>query len=267
MKASGAAAAGGRRRVIKRIAGHGHHGGAWKIAYADFVTAMMALFMVLWLLASTDPKSRAEISRYFRTGILPNAELAARGGAQYVPPLMENTSTPPPGQASLEQAKSLEKSIREIATNHAELANIASRVRVITTAEGTLIEIVDEDGDGGLLFDSASARLKPSLEEFLETLTPILAERAEPIEIVGHTDARPFPAGATRSNWELSYERAAAARKIFEARGLPADRVVGVVGRGSATLLDPKRPYSATNRRLSVFLRKEMPTGGADPVM
>ncbi len=250
----------GRRRIVKKVAGHGHHGGAWKIAYADFVTAMMALFMVLWLLASTDQKSREEISQYFRTGILPDGDLAMNGGAQQVPSIIEKApAPPPPDDASLqEDIKSLRDAIEHVAENHIQLADIAARVRVVATDDGILIEIVDEDGHDGLLFDLSSARLKPGLIEFLEGLAPVLAARTETIEIHGHTDARPFAAGTPMTNWELSFDRAAAARKILEGAGVAPQRVVGVIGRGAATPLDPD-PFAARNRRLSVLLRYRPP--------
>ena len=121
-----------RRRVIKKVAAHGHHGGAWKIAYADFVTAMMALFMVLWLLASTDQKTREEISNYFRTGILPDAELAMNGGAQYIPSIIEKAPTPPaPTQQTIDEtAQSLQDAIARMAENHIDIAEMAGKVRV-----------------------------------------------------------------------------------------------------------------------------------------
>ncbi len=254
----------GRRRVVKKIQGHGHHGGAWKIAYADFVTAMMALFMVLWLLASTDAKARKEISNYFRSGIMPDSITTMSGGAQVVPSMIEQSPQSPTDPEMIETVRDLKQSIREVASTHSELAEIAARVRVVTTEDGTLIEIVDEDGGDSLLFDSSSARLKPQLATFLTVLAPVLADRVETIEILGHTDARPFAAGATKSNWELSYERAAAARKLLEAGGVEPTRIVGVIGRGSATPLDRTHPYAATNRRLSVLLRKHAPTAGVE---
>ncbi len=257
----------GRRRVVKKVAGHGHHGGAWKIAYADFVTAMMALFMVLWLLASTDQQSREEISRYFRTGIMPEGELAMNGGAQSVPSIIEKApAPPPPNQASLdEQVRSLRDAIQHVAENHIQLADLASRVRVVATEEGALIEIVDEDRGRGLIFDLSSAELKPPLVLFLGSLAPILAARPEVIELQGHTDARPFAAKTGRTNWELSFERAAAARKVLEASGIDPRRIVGVVGRGAATLLEPDDPLSARNRRLSILLRARPPVAGTQP--
>ncbi|HVV87461.1 MAG TPA: flagellar motor protein MotB, partial [Kofleriaceae bacterium] len=245
----------GRRRVIKKVAGHGHHGGAWKIAYADFVTAMMALFLVLWLLASTDQKSRNEIARYFRTGILPDAELAMSGGAQYVPSIIERSPTPPAPQTESisDAASSVKEQIDKLVENHTGLAELANKVRVTATEQGVLIEVVDDKNE--LLFDSASSRLNHPLEEFLQQLGPILASRREPIEIQGHTDARPFVSGAGKTNWDLSYERADAAREILEQNGLKPERIVGVIGRGSAVPLDQGDPFAARNRRLSVLLR------------
>lgn len=250
-----------RRRVIKKVQGHGHHGGAWKIAYADFVTAMMALFMVLWLLASTDTNARKEISQYFRTGILPKAELAMNGGAQQIPAIIEVSPVPPkPGDESIdEEVRSLKEAVQHVADNHVQLADVAARVRVVPTDDGVMIEIADVDGKQGLLFDTASSQLKPALVQFLQGLAPVLAARTETIELHGHTDAVPFPAGATRTNWELSYERAAAARKIFEKGGVRPERIVGVLGRGAATPLDPTQPFAAKNRRLSVLLRYHPP--------
>ncbi len=256
-----------RRKIIKKSGGHGHHGGAWKIAYADFVTAMMALFMVLWLLASTDSKSRKEIADYFRTGVLPDAELAMNGGATYVPSIMEKSGVPPPhGEQSLDdQARSVQKQIRTMADNHVDLAEVASKVRVVATPEGVLIEV--DDSDDGMLFETSSSALKPALRDFLVKLVPVLASRDAPIEIQGHTDAAPFPTGADKTNWELSFERASAARKILERAGLGRDRVVGVIGRGAAVPLLPDAPLSARNRRLSILLRSSPVASGAPPTI
>ena len=267
----------GRRRVIKKVVGHGHHGGAWKIAYADFVTAMMALFLVLWLLASTDQKSREEIAEYFRTGILPDAEMAMNGGAQYMPSIMERSPTPPKPESSSisDDANSVKEAIDLLVDNHVGLAELAGKVQVHATPEGVLIEVADDDA--ALLFDLASARLNLPLVAFLEALAPVLIGRKETIEIQGHTDARKFVSGADKTNWDLSYDRATAARLILERNGVKAERIVGVIGRGAAVPLDAADPYAAKNRRLSLLLRArppEVPRGagvqgapppGADP--
>ena len=254
-----------RRRVIKKVAGHGHHGGAWKIAYADFVTAMMALFMVLWLLASTDQKTREEISNYFRTGILPDAELAMNGGAQYIPSIIEKAPTPPaPSQQTIDEtAQSLQDAIARMAENHIDIAEMAGKVRVVATPEGVLIEANDDDE--GMLFDSSSSHLKPYLEAFLRELAPVLSARTEPIEIQGHTDAKPFARDANKTNWELSFERASEARKILERHGLDGARFSAVIGRAATQPAEPDHPYAAKNRRLTFLLRMVRPTPPRQP--
>ena len=249
----------GGRRVIKKVdGGHGHHGGAWKVAYADFVTAMMALFMVLWLLASTDDAARKEISKYFRTGVMPDGEMAMKA-AQFAPSLFgEEEGTPAPDDVKLalderaETAKSMSKKLGELAKQDAELANVMKSVRIEIQPDGVLIEAVDQDG--GLLFDSASAELKHPLEHFLEALAPILAKDGRRIEIHGHTDARPFAAGSRMTNWELSYHRAAASRDILTKAGVQEGNIDGGHARGSAHLFMPDNPLAAQNRRLSVKL-------------
>jgi chemotaxis protein MotB len=247
--------AGRRRRVIKKVAGHGHHGGAWKVAYADFVTAMMALFMIMWLLASTDQKSREEISRYFRSGILPEGSLAMNSAAQITPSVIERAPVPPPpGSETLEDdVDKLRAKIEDLARISEQMARVTRRVSIAADDRGIVIEVVD-DKDGGLLFDSSSSELKPALAQFLALLGPAIGEQAYGIEITGHTDAVPYAARARKSNWDLSYERAAAARAILETNGVRSTQVRGVIGRGAAEPFVPADPYSASNRRLSIVL-------------
>lgn len=251
------------RRRKKVQGGHGHHGGAWKVAYADFVTAMMALFMVMWLLASTDAASRKEISRYFRTGILPEGDLSMNRAAQVTPSVMEVSSIPPPpGEASLEDtsqiaAKQLGEGIERLAALDADMAQVIRNVRIRVVAEGVLIETVDEGK--GLMFDLASSRLSSSLEKFLRAFAPMVAKLGRPVEINGHTDARPFAAGSKLSNWDLSYERAAAARDILEKNGVPPSLVIGLLARGASQLYNPDDPLAPENRRLSFLLKTARP--------
>jgi chemotaxis protein MotB len=245
------------RRIIKKRGGggHGHHGGAWKVAYADFVTAMMALFMIMWLLASTDSKSRAEISRYFRSGILPEGSMAMNSAAQVTPSVIERSPTPPaPDKANVDvDVSKIEGQVKRIAEQGGPLAEIARQVSVKQTDEGILIEIVDEE-DGGLLFKISSSDLTPALAAFLKSMAPTIGSIMGKVEIHGHTDARPFVHGANKSNWDLSYERAAAARVILETSGLQPGQVDGVVGRAASQLYVPDDPYSARNRRLSILI-------------
>jgi chemotaxis protein MotB len=251
------------RRFKKVDGGHGHHGGAWKVAYADFVTAMMALFMVLWLLASTDAKSRKEISNYFRTGILPEGELSMNHAAQITPSVIEESGTPPPPEAQrtldakAATAKQISDKLGRLAAIDSELARVIKNVHIEQTPEGIVIDTVD-DSDG-LLFDVASAKLSESMQRFLRAFAPVIASLDKKIEINGHTDARPFAQGSRVSNWDLSYLRGAAAREILEASGMPADTVVGVFARGSTQLYVPDKPFAAQNRRLTFLIKIAKP--------
>src|SRR5690349_9457630 len=120
------------RKFKKKGGGHGHHGGAWKVAYADFVTAMMALFMVMWLLASTDSSSRKEIANYFRTGILPEGDMSMGRASQFQPAIIEETGKPPPGNnaQTLQQAKDLKSAIAAMAKGNSTLAKLVNQVTV-----------------------------------------------------------------------------------------------------------------------------------------
>lgn len=255
------------RRFKKVDGGHGHHGGAWKVAYADFVTAMMALFMVLWLLASTDQASRKEISNYFRSGLVEQVDLSTKGAAQTTsvfigsqapaPPMAAPMPTSPGADGGVDErqsmAEDLNKRLHRFAAVDGELAEVMRNVRIQVTNEGVLIEAVDEGK--GLLFDSASAKLNEPLERFLRTLGPALSTLGKPVEINGHTDARPFVGGSRISNWDLSYQRASSAREILVASGVGDQQVTGVFARGSSQLFVPGDPLAPQNRRLSILIK------------
>jgi chemotaxis protein MotB len=249
------------RRYKKVEGGHGHHGGAWKVAYADFVTAMMALFMVMWLLASTDAKSRKEISHYFRTGVMPESNVAVNEAAQLAPAVLEapelERHKDEPIEARASTAKEISEKLKTLGDLDPELARVIRNVNVTITPDGVLIETVDE-GDG-MLFDLASARLGEPLQRFLHAFAPVIAHIGRPIEINGHTDARPFVAGSPLSNWELSYQRAAAAREILETGGVRREQIVGVIARGHSQLYVPDQPFAAQNRRLSFLVKIAKP--------
>jgi chemotaxis protein MotB len=246
------------RKIKKVEEGNAHHGGAWKVAYADFVTAMMALFMVMWLLASTDQQTRKEISNYFRTGILPDGDLSMNRAAQLTPSVIQASPTPAaPGEEVLDEraetAKQLVGRLNRLAAVDPGLAQVMRNVHVEVNPDGILIEAVDEAQ--GLLFDLASAQLNEPLERFLRALGPALAALDRPIEINGHTDARPFVQGARLSNWDLSYQRAAAAREILEASGVAPRQIRGVFARGASQLYITADPLAPQNRRLSILVR------------
>jgi len=262
--AGGPAPSGGGPRIIiiKKKGGHAaHHGGAWKVAYADFVTAMMAFFMVLWLVSQTDQETRTELSDYFRTGVFTGAPSILNGGSG-----IQNrgyfdvvgSSHTQPDQITFERVSlAVRSKISQMVSEDPGLKDIRDQIKVSVTEEGLLIQILD--GGQNLLFDSSSAELKPKLVEILSRIAPVLARLSNQIQVHGHTDARPFPAGSGRSNWQLSFERADRARAILEKNGLRTGQVSGVFAHGATALLKPEEPFAAENRRLSILaVRKGM---------
>jgi chemotaxis protein MotB len=267
---SGAAAGGEKVKIIvkkKKGGGHGHHGGAWKVAYADFVTAMMALFMVLWLLTQADLQTRAAIAQYFRNPGLLNGGAgvtAARDKNAMVPPVMESLATEArkSEQKMLEnEAAELNVMLSELAGEHPDLREIAENLEVKVTESGIEIEMIDTDGS--LLFESASSQLKPAVVRVLEKLAPVLAQVPNPIHVGGHTDSTPFPAGSGKTNWDLSYERANSARLALQKAGLRPGQATRVEAYADSKPLDPERPEAAKNRRLSLLVARR--GGGGAP--
>ena len=257
------------RIIIKKKGGHGHHGGAWKVAYADFVTAMMALFMVLWLLSVADPKTKKDIARYFRDpGFLQGGSAMIvpgdDGGQSGKPAVMQSAPAPEAAKRAAEaeeatlqkEAKALKAELDRVASESTEMADLRKQVIVTVAPEGLQIQLVDKDGDHDLLFNLASAELKPALVALLKHIAVTLAKIDNPLVIGGHTDARAFVHGAGKTNWDLSYERASAARKILEVGPL-VGRVHRVTAYGSSEPFNVANPNAAENRRLTlVALRK-----------
>ena len=251
---------GGKVIVIKKKPkGHGHHGGAWKVAYADFVTAMMALFIVLWLLTQTDQSSREEIAEYFRTGTLPGGSLTIGRPAGSNPPLpvdiLEGKGAS--GFAALRRLKgSVEKLLAKSARDP-QLAKIAKNVTVMVSEQGALIELVDSSDD--LLFAVSSSELKPAVVKFLQQLGPLLGETGASLEVHGHTDARRYKE-SKKTNWDLSYERADSARRVLEQSGVKHGKINGVLAHADTQPYVAADPYAPQNRRLSILvLRDSMP--------
>ncbi len=271
---AGAAPSGGGARVIiikKKAKGHGgHHGGAWKVAYADFVTAMMAFFMVMWLLAQTDQATRQQLSEYFRTGVFSGAPSVLNGGSgiqnkAYFDVVGQSAIQPESAQFERVAAAVRAAMQRELSEDPS-LKKLAQQLKVSVTEEGLLIQILDGSGDD-LLFDRSSSELKPRLDQLLAVIAPILGRLDNKIQIHGHTDAKPFPTGSTRSNWQLSFERADAARLVLEKNGLQKGQIGGVFAHGSSALYNPKQPFAPENRRLAILaVRKGLETYAAQGV-
>ena len=257
MAGGGAASGGGPRIIIiKKKGGHAaHHGGAWKVAYADFVTAMMAFFMVLWLVSQTDQETRTELSDYFRTGVFTGAPSILNGGSGiqsrgYFD--VVGSSHTQPDQVTFERVSlAVRAKISQMLSEDPGMKDVRDQIKVSVTEDGLLIQILD--GGENLLFDSSSAELKPKLVDILGRIAPVLARLSNQIQVHGHTDARPFPAGSGRSNWSLSFERADRARAVLEKSGLRPGQVSGVFAHGATALMKPDEPFAPENRRLSIL--------------
>jgi len=241
--------------IIKKVKkGHGgHHGGAWKVAYADFVTAMMALFIVLWLLSQSDQSAREKISQYFRTGVLSGSTSVLNGGTGVEDKgyLDVKGANGEDEQTKLnDAAQNIREALKTLKASNADLAKLADQIKVSVTDFGLLIQIMD--GGDDLIFDISSAELKPALIQILQKLGPMLAKLDNQLQVHGHTDARPFPAGSNRSNWGLSFERADRARGVLEKSGVRAGQITGVFAHASNAPLvrDAKDPQ---NRRLAIM--------------
>lgn len=241
------------RIIIKRAKERhgGHHGGAWKVAYADFVTAMMALFIVLWILGAADQNLKAGIAQYFRDpgvfdssrGIIPKA--AGDG-------LHTGTDSPSTLQSLQDQMKEGLQALEEYSA-------IKGQVSIQMTPDGLLIEIADRDDQA--FFDLSSAKLKPIMRRVLKIVVEQLKENPYRIAISGHTDSRPYHNEAMYSNWELSSARALNTRRAMEELGLSSARVEKVVGYADKQLLDPDNPLNPANRRISILVLKNQAKG------
>jgi len=237
--------------IKKKAKGHAAHSAAWKVAYADFVTAMMALFIVLWLLAQTDKELQKELSEYFRTGVFSGAPAILEGGSGLLDKGFVDVQ-PDRMESSVQvNADAIKAVIQTVMLEYPQMKGMKDVVQVSVTADGLVIAFTDNSED--LLFDLSSSALKPPLIKVLEGITPVLVQTGYRIRIQGHTDARPFPPGSARSNWSLSFERADQARRILELNGFPEDKLVGVFAHGASAPLDAKDPKAASNRRLSLL--------------
>jgi chemotaxis protein MotB len=267
--------------IIKRVrkGGHGHHGGAWKIAYADFVTAMMAFFLLMWLLGSTTEGDKKGIADYFQSP-LKIALLASGSGAGDASHVVKGGGedmTRSAGQvkrgdidsrrktvnlqalkaeqlrAETARLEQLKQKVEQKIADSAKLAALKSQIRLDMTADGLRIQIVDENQRP--MFASGSAVVQPYMRELLREIGMVLAEVPNRLTLEGHTDAAPFAGGGLGyGNWELSADRANASRRELMSGGMPEDRVLRVQGLAASLPFDAKDPLSATNRRISIIV-------------
>lgn len=314
--------------VIKKKGGHGgHHGGAWKVAYADFVTAMMAFFLVMWLVNTADQSTKQNIAKYFRQpglfdegsgtplligegGILDKAFVPQRNKTERdyagkgedkrrLPPARKDDKeqvggfgpvqnavgqkhvegepleaaepqaaaepAPPPSpagaaaQAGGGGTGSEQFKLRDLAARVAdiikapELKEALGKLDVRLDSDGLLIEIMDTDQTS--MFASGSASITPAAQEAFVRVADLLAPLSNKIDVIGHTDAKPYSTRRGYGNWELSSDRANAARRLLETAGIPETRLAGVVGRAARDLRNPADPLNIENRRITLKVR------------
>lgn len=267
---------------VKKIAG-GHHGGAWKIAFADFATAMMAFFMVMWLMSSATPEQKKAISGYFQDpiGFTESASpyVIDLGGTptpapdRTLNPEMKDAPDAPesavdtedtPEQLEAKQAEQLaeqveqerlEMLLQELQTKvdeNPQLQKFKDQILFEITQDGLRIQIMDAENRP--MFDLGSARLQPYFEDILLILAETIKAVPNKISVSGHTDAKPFAGEGEFGNWELSANRANAARRALVAGGYPDERVARVVGYASSALFDRSDPFNSVNRRIDIIV-------------
>jgi chemotaxis protein MotB len=262
---------------IKKVAG-GHHGGAWKIAYADFVTAMMAFFLLMWLLGSTAKGDLQGIAEYFSTplkvamaggsGAGDSSSVIQGGGRDLTrkegqvkkgedPPLKKTYDLKGVQQEleriEADKLKGLKSRIEAAIEANATLKQFKKQLLMDITTEGLRIQIVDAQNRP--MFASAKAELQPYTRDILREIGRVLNDMPNKISLSGHTDATPYSTGDKGySNWELSADRANASRRELIAGGMEDGKVVRVVGLSSAVLMDQQNPLNPINRRISIIV-------------
>lgn len=275
------------RPIIKRrkkVEAAGHHGGAWKVAYADFVTAMMAFFLLMWLLNATTEEQRKGIADYFSPSI-PVAKISGGGDGLFEGATikaddlrteegigaLEPFRSDGPARNDEDEARMQEdlafarvESLLKGDSGESTAADpLLQHVTVRITDEGLVIELFDREGPP--LFAAGSARPSEKLLALLDLVAMVAGMLENAIAIEGHTDALPF-AGDGYDNWDLSADRALAVRRILAAQGVPEDRFRRVTGKGSAEPAIAEDPYAPQNRRIIVtFLRKTRPPARFTP--
>ncbi len=281
--------------VIKKVikGGGGHHGGAWKVAYADFVTAMMAFFLLMWLLNATTEVQRKGISEYFDPtpmevssntsgaggvmGGLTVSEVGSRAADNQ--PIVHNDQQPSPDadkpttKTELDVQKAAEEQLREelqkredaqfekvkeqieAAIQNSELKGLTKNLIIDMTPEGLRIQIVDRDGES--MFPTGSSVPYEKTVNLLGSVAAIIRQMPNQISVRGHTDSSPYSMGANYTNWELSADRANASRRVLLKSGINPKKLSNVVGKADTEHLKPEAPTDPQNRRISIILLRD----------
>jgi chemotaxis protein MotB len=231
--------------IIKKKSGHGgHHGGAWKVAYADFVTAMMALFIVLWLMGSSEKVKKA-VAGYFND---------PKGTANLLGTTMSGNGVAVTATKSDAMQKLKEKLEQEIQARK-ELVKLSKQIEITVTPEGLRIELIEDKN--GTFFQSGSARLSNNGQELLALLAGELKTLPNNLLIEGHTDATQYSSDASYTNWELSADRANSARRLLQQDGVRSDQVTQVRGYADQLLRVKNNPLDPSNRRISILVKNQ----------
>ncbi len=282
--------------VIKKIkrGGHGHHGGAWKVAYADFVTAMMAFFLLMWLLNATTEEQKKGIADFFDPtptivsdavsgagGVMGGLTVAKEGSRSSDVQPFTPTNVPPTQTAKSPEELTDEQLERERmereeqqfaetkrkieeAVENSDLKDLAKNLKVDMTPEGLRIQIVDQDGAS--MFPSGSAQPFEKTQKLLSKVAEIIRTLPNEVSVRGHTDGAPYGAGSSYTNWELSADRANSSRRVLEENGIPSSKLANVVGKADTDHFVKANPMDPQNRRISIILLRDSVTKGADNV-
>ncbi|MGA2569259.1 MAG: flagellar motor protein MotB [Terracidiphilus sp.] len=234
--------------IIKKKASHGGgHGGAWKVAYADFVTAMMALFIVLWLL-NTSKQVQEAVGGYFKDPRGTSKMVGTnRSGAENVAPLKK------------QDMQKLKEELLQSIHHLDQMDKLKSQIEITITPEGLRIELMESDK--GTFFELGSTKPTPALVELLQVLSRELGQLPNQVSIEGHTDSKPFSGRNDYDNWDLSTDRANQARKLMQAEGIRPGQVSQVRGFADQRLKLPDKPEDASNRRISLIVQYVVQNG------
>lgn len=280
------------KKVVKKAGGH--HGGAWKVAYADFVTAMMAFFLLMWLLNVASTEQLQAVASYFDPshpkvssstsgagGVLGGLSMSSQGSmanrsSPFVNPSMQTSRNGKTdesknrksgekteegeglsGEAAEEQEKFEEvaREIKQAIQESPELKQLMKNIMVDVTPEGLRIQIVDQEGES--MFPSGSAKMYEKTEKLVRKIAEVIKEMPNNISVRGHTDSVPYGPGAEYTNWELSTDRANSCRRALMKGGLPEKRIKNVIGKADTEHLISDKPKDPKNRRISIMLLRE----------
>ena len=237
--------------VKKKVSHAGHHGGAWKVAYADFVTAMMALFIVLWLMNSSKQIQEA-VGGYFKdpSGTSKMVGTDQRGSG-------DNFTVTKQNMALLKEQ--LQKTVRRLS----DFDKLKNQIEMTVTAEGLRIELLESES--GTFFEVGSPKPNQDCKELLTLLAGELGKLPNKLSIEGHTDSKPYTGKASYGNWELSADRANAARRLMQQNGVRPDQVAQIRGYADQRLRTPSDPLAPSNRRISVIIQYVQINPGEHP--